>query len=48
MKEYKCQKINLEKLVNMFKKSLDKDKQIHKEDKIRIMTDNVKLIKEIN
>jgi hypothetical protein len=32
----------------MFKKSLEKDKEIHKEDKIRIMTDNVELIKEIN
>lgn len=48
MMEYRSQKKNLEKLVNMFKKSLQKDNQIHKDDKIRIMKDNVELIREIN
>ncbi|EWS71110.1 WD40 domain protein (macronuclear) [Tetrahymena thermophila SB210] len=48
MMEYRSQKKNLEKLVNMFKKSLQKDNQIHKDDKIRIMKDNVDLIREIN
>lgn len=32
----------------MFKRSLLKDNQIHKDDKIRIMKDNVELIREIN
>ncbi|EGR34794.1 WD repeat protein [Ichthyophthirius multifiliis] len=48
VKEYKYQKQNLQNLISMFKKSLEKDKQINKEDKIRQMTNNVQLIKEIN
>lgn len=48
MMEYRSQKKNLEKLVNMFKRSLQKDNLIHKDDKIRIMKDNVELIREIN
>lgn len=32
----------------MLKKNLDKDKEIHKQDNLRIMKENVNLIREIN
>jgi cilia- and flagella-associated protein 57 len=38
----------LEKSVAMLKKNLAKDDEIHKQDNIRIMRENVELIKEIN
>ena len=47
-KEYKSQLRYLEKSVNMLKRNLDKDSEIHKEDNMRIMKTNVDLIKEIN
>ena len=46
--EYDSQLGYLEKSVNMLKKNLEKDAEIHKQDNIRIMKSNVKLIREIN
>ena len=46
--EYISQRKYLEKSVSMLKKHLQKDSEIHKQDNLRIMKDNVKLIKEIN
>jgi hypothetical protein len=46
--EYMSQKKYLEKSVAMLKKNLAKDDEIHKQDNIRIMRENVELIKEIN
>ena len=45
--EYVNQKVYLEKSVAMLKKNLMKDQEIHKQDNIRIMRDNVELIQEI-
>lgn len=47
-KEYQSQLRYLETSVNMLKKNLDKDKEIHKQDTMRLMKKNVHLIKEIN
>ncbi len=46
--EYLSQRKYLEKSVSMLKKNLTKDDEIHKQDNIRIMRENVELIKEIN
>ncbi len=46
--EYISQKNYLAKSVRMLKKNLLKDNEIHKQDNIRIMRENVELIKEIN
>ena len=46
--EYVSQKKYLEKSVGMLKKNLQKDNDIHKQDNLRIMRENVELIKEIN
>lgn len=46
--EYESQLRYLEKSVCMLKKNLEKDQEIHKQDNIRIMKNNVKLIREIN
>ena len=46
--EYKNQKKYLEKSINMLKKNLQKDSDIHKHENIRIMKENVDLIKEIS
>jgi len=46
--EYISQRKYLEKSVGMLKKHLQKDSEIHKQDNLRIMKDNVKLIKKIN
>ena len=43
--EYKNQKKYLEKSINMLKKNLQKDSDIHKHENIRIMKENVDLIK---
>lgn len=45
--EYKNQKKYLEKSIAMLKKNLQKDADIHKHENIRIMKENVDLIKEI-
>ena len=45
--QYKNQKKYLEKSINMLKKNLQKDSDIHKHENIRIMKENVDLIKEI-
>ena len=47
-REYESQLRYLEKSVNMLKRNLDKDSEIHKQDNMRIMKTNVDLIKEIN
>lgn len=47
-REYESQLRYLEKSVNMLKRNLEKDKEIHKQDNMRIMKTNVDLIKEIN
>ena len=46
--EYISQKKYLEKSVAMLNKNLKKDREIHKQDNIRIMSENVELIREIN
>ncbi len=46
--EYISQKKYLDKSVAMLKKNLQKDNEIHKQDNIRIMRENVGLIREIN
>lgn len=46
--EYISQKKYLEKSVNMLKKNLIKDNEIHKQDEIRIMRENIDLIRNIN
>ena len=46
--EYISQRKYLEKSVAMLKKNLQKDSEIHKQDNLRIMRENVELIKEIN
>lgn len=46
--EYKNQKKYLEKSIAMLKKNLQKDADIHKHENIRIMKENVDLIKEIS
>lgn len=46
--EYKSQKKYLQKSVGMLKKNLEKDNEIHKQDNLRIMKENVDLIREIN
>lgn len=46
--EYRSQKKYLQKSVAMLKKNLEKDNEIHKQDNLRIMKENVDLIKEIN
>jgi len=46
--EYDSQLRYLETSVNMLKKNLEKDREIHKQDNIRIMKNNVKLIRDIN
>jgi hypothetical protein len=46
-KEYENQKRYLENSVNSLKKRLEKEMQIHKEDNMSIMKDNIKLIKQI-
>ena len=45
--EYESQKKYLKRSVQMLKKNLLKDNEIHKQDNIRIMKDNVELIQEI-
>lgn len=46
--EYKNQKKYLQKSIAMLKKNLQKDSEIHKHENIRIMKENVALIKEIS
>lgn len=46
--EYRSQKKYLQKSVAMLKKNLEKDNEIHKQDNLRIMKENVDLIREIN
>jgi len=46
--EYQSQHRYLAKSVSALKKNLEKDREIHKQDNIRIMKNNVKLIREIN
>ena len=46
-KEYENQRRYLENSKNSLKKRLDKEKQIHKEDNMSIMRENIKLIKMI-
>jgi hypothetical protein len=46
--EYISQRNYLEKSVNMLKKNLQKDNEIHRQDNRRIMRENVELIKAIN
>lgn len=45
--EYRNQKNYLEKSIAMLKKNLQKDDDIHKHENIRIMKENVDLIKAI-
>ena len=47
-KEYARQRDHLERSVASFRKKLTKDQQIHRADNVRIMQENVSLIKEIN
>lgn len=47
-KEYARQREHLEKTVNSLKHKLVKDSEVHKVDNIRIMQENVTLIKEVN
>jgi chromosome segregation ATPase len=47
-KEYGRQREHLEKTVNSLKLKLNKDAEMHKADNIRIMQENVTLIKEVN
>jgi len=46
--EYSRQREHLERSVASFRKKLTKDQQIHRADNVRIMQENVSLIKEIN
>ena len=47
-KDYESQKKYLENSVNSLKKRLEKEVSCHREDKRRIMNENVKLIKDID
>lgn len=47
-KEFSRQKEHLERSVASLRKKLEKDSEIHKADNVRIMQENVSLIKEIN
>ena len=47
-KEFARQRDHLEKTVNSLKHKLSRDSEIHKVDNIRIMQENVTLIKEVN
>jgi len=47
-KEFSRQKEHLERSVASLRKKLEKDSEIHKADNVRIMQENVTLIKEIN
>ncbi|XP_041357286.1 cilia- and flagella-associated protein 57-like [Gigantopelta aegis] len=47
-KEYSRQREHLERSVASLRKKLEKDSEIHKADNVRIMQENVSLIKEIN
>lgn len=47
-KEYGRQREHLEKTVNSLTQKLNKNSEIHKSDNIRIMQENVTLIKEVN
>uniref|UniRef100_A0A0B7A6G0 Cilia- and flagella-associated protein 57 n=1 Tax=Arion vulgaris TaxID=1028688 RepID=A0A0B7A6G0_9EUPU len=47
-KEFSRQKEHLERSVANLRKKLEKDSEIHKADNVRIMQENVSLIKEIN
>jgi hypothetical protein len=47
-KEYENQRRYLENSKNSLKKRLDKEQQIHKEDNMNIMRENIKLIKMIS
>jgi cilia- and flagella-associated protein 57 len=47
-REYNRQRDYLEKTVRSLKSKLDKDMQLHRTDNLRIMQENVALIKEIN
>ena len=47
-KEYARQRDHLEKTVHSLKHKLSKDSEVHKVDNIRIMQENVTLIKEVN
>lgn len=46
-KEYENQRKFLENSVHSLKKRLEKESEIHKEDNLAIMNENIKLIKEI-
>merc|ERR1719311_1206837 len=47
-KEYNRQRTYLEKSVDSLKRKLEKDSQVHRIDNMRIMQENVSLIREIN
>merc|ERR1712179_626082 len=47
-KEYSRQREHLERSVASLRKKLAKDSEIHRADNVRIMQENVSLIKEIN
>merc|ERR1719152_339761 len=47
-KEYNRQRDYLEKSVDSLKRKLEKDSQVHRIDNMRIMGENVSLIREIN
>jgi hypothetical protein len=47
-KEYNRQREYLEKSVDSLKKKLGKDMELHRSDNVRVMLENVSLIKEIN
>merc|ERR1719454_86905 len=47
-KEYNRQRDYLEKSVDSLKRKLEKDSQVHRIDNMRIMQENVSLIREIN
>ena len=47
-KEYENQKRYLENSKNSLKKRLEKEQQIHKQDNMNIMRENIKLIKMIS
>ena len=47
-KEYENQKRYLDNSKNSLKKRLDKEQQIHKQDNMNIMRENIKLIKMIS
>merc|ERR1719311_567354 len=47
-KEYQRQKEYLEKSVESLKRKLQKDSEVHRQDNMRVMQENVSLIREIN